>query len=550
MSAGGLALVAVFAAAVVAAALEARALVKHDKFAIFLFATVWGLGTAAATLLTAPSFLHANLHGTSLLESIARFPADPSHRATYGPVSFLVLGAFSLPFDHRLEAIARINHALAAGAVLFASLLVGRISGRRSAALAACAAGLLFVPILRVAGSEDAHVTAAFFGAASFLFADIYGETKRSSALVAWVGAVVLMIHARQTFYPWALLSIAFVWVHPRALRDRRTLWGIAAIGLTLAARLHTTLGDESERISVAALPVLLTDGEIFGGLISRHPLADIRRFSLIHAPLLVIGLVALWRTGRRGWVLCASFATSLVVTLPFGFPGPGVELAFRLPAVLLGVAIAGVGADALARAAAARWRAPFLALLSAALVAVPLLSPGRSLLDWQSAEWREFLAVRRLAADLPPKVRVIHPPRHEPEPSYAPPIRALVEAGLDAKRAHPDPNPDRDTAFVFLLGIRCHGWSLLEDLEIADPSQLDREGFRRVFRAIEAPPPERSEERPLCVRARALGTPIGRAEHIESLPDDPPFVRYGPESVTVSFVRLAADQLEELEKP
>jgi len=153
---------------------------------------------------------------------------------------------------------------------------------------------------------------------------------------------------------------------------------------------------------------------------------------------------------------------------------------------------------------------------------------------------------VRALAPQLPRRVRVVDTRAGEPAPSYHPPVRALAEAGLDVRRARPDKAPDHETAYVVVLGVRCYGRSLLEDLGIESPAALDRDGFRRVFAAIDEPPPTWPDERPECARERAIGTPLGPSITIGPLADDPPFVRYGRPTVAVQIVqvdpRLLAD--------
>ncbi len=511
------------------------------------------LGVVALTwlrvALTAPSFLHANLHGPALLEAIAAFPEEPTHRASYGSASFLILGALSAPFGHRLEAIAVVNQAFSVLASVFASLWVARVLGRPRIALLAMAAAALFVPLCRVGASEDAHNVATCFGAASLLAADVAGTRRSALALTAWVGLTIVMLHARQTLYPWAILGAAHLFAAGggRAWSWRPALAGAGVVALTLAGRLVATLGDASERISVGAIPVLLTEPAVLWDLLASHPVLDGARFALVHLPLLAAGLYAVARAGRRGVSVVAAFALTFAVTLPFGFPGPGVELAFRTPLTVLAVALAGAGADALARAAGSARGAAVAALLGLAVATAPLALSGRRLLAWQSADWLEHQAVRRIAPSLPRRLRVVHVSPAEPAPAYHLPMRALREAGIDAKRAHPDPAPSRDTTFVFLVGIQCRGRSMLEDAGLSHPRDVDAAAFARLFRDMRSPPGAPPPLRPECEAAIAAGTPLGDSDTVRDPPDDLPFVRYGGQPIPIQFVRVDPARLGEL---
>src|SRR5438132_7281928 len=78
---------------------------------------------AAVRLATAPSFVHSDLQGYALIESILDFPAPSTFRADYGQATFLVLGALARLLHAGWRGIAAINCVANVGILIAAAWL-------------------------------------------------------------------------------------------------------------------------------------------------------------------------------------------------------------------------------------------------------------------------------------------------------------------------------------------------------------------------------------------------------------------------------------------
>lgn len=350
------ALLAVAAAAYARAAWPALAPADRQR-ALGLLAAA-AAATAARAALSTPSFLHANLHACGLVEATLAFPEPSTVRATYGQLGFLAPGAIAALFGRRFEVIAAANQGFAGLSLAISAWMAGRYSGSRWAAWGALACGALYPPLARVAASEDVHTLAVLLGWIALWGMDGYARERRRAGLVVAVLALLLMINTWQTLYAW--VPCAFLLGLGRAgrsfLADRAARLAFAAVMLGAALRVALTVSDASERTSLIVLAIMLMVPSAVLELLAQHPLLDALRFGPALPALLLAGVWGCYRRGGALRALAAAFLAFFALTLGFGFPTPGVEFGFRLPALALGVAVAGCGLSFLLERAARAW--------------------------------------------------------------------------------------------------------------------------------------------------------------------------------------------------
>jgi len=507
------------------------------------------LGLLSAVLairyaVTTPTFIHANLHGAALTESILDFPRRSTARATYGQFSFLTLGLVAAIFGRVFEVVAATNQLLSVATLGLVAWLSARLQRSMAAALWVLAAGSFHVAVLRVGGSEDAHNLALFLGALALVAADLYAERQQLSSLAVMTLALVLMIHSRQTLYVW--VPFAYLWIPARADRPWRMLLepALSASAVVVAAalglRIIGTVSSESERTSFIVMAIIVrTPGAVLA-LLRHHPLFDVLRFG----PWLGLGalagfVLAVRRRGTR--VLALAFVASFIVSLPTGWHTPGVEFSFRMPALFLALVLAGLaGAKLFETYVRNRWL--HLAMLSSVAL-TPCLLPTWQDLHRESADFQEYKHLRGQLAALPREVEVVQLSRRPSRPSVTPPVTLLRRAGIRARITEPG-TPAHGVPRLLIPGIQCWGYGMAELVGFGDrsPNHVTTDELRRfmpvlfdgLLDGIDLP-----GERPECQTLLRNATPVGTPGQIVDAPQDIPFVLYGHQPIPLQLYLL-----------
>jgi hypothetical protein len=491
-----------------------------------------------------PAFVHANFRGPRLVDDILAMPRPAMNLGSYGQVTFLVLGALARVFGHRFESVAVTNACFGVATLVVLGALAARWTGRAVCAPFAVAVGVLQPALARTACSEDAHVLGGLLGLIALLAIDVYVDRDDGMALLLAVAAAALMVGSRQTYYPWApavvLMGVARGgW----GIFRRGEMWVAAvAILLALALRLLSTLVNEPAQLGI--LPAALANPRLVWTLLLRHPLLDIGRFALGSLPLGVLGIVAMRGAPMlRGYLLL--LAATFVVTLPMGFPLPGVECSFRTPVLLLGLVAVASGAERLWRV---RPRGLGLAPLGLA-IAAPVVLPTWALYREVTPATREYLFVRDVAgAALPASFVLAEIRAVDPMPSYrlagAALPRAVPLRRADARTLSPE---DRASGRVYFLGgLQCRARSLLElagytqkveTLPMKDLAAIALMGFQGRVPGGVAPSTTREE----CARLLRDAEPVGPLLVIDHVPPEDPFVLYGDAPVPIQLWRLGS---------
>lgn len=502
---------------------------------------------AARLALTQPTFLHANFRGAPLVDQILVFPQAADSLGHYGQLSFLVLGAWAKLAAWTklgapsLETVAAANQTFAAITLGLAGWVTARWTGRAWCAPLVVVVGALQPALVRVAASEDAHNLAVLFGWAALLAMDVYATARDRAALAAAVMATALMVLTRQTLYLWAFAVVGMAvarggWAILRRLEMRIAT---ALVLLAVAIRVGTTFSGEPTQVVLPA--VMFSSFGMMLDLLRYHPILDIARYALLLLPLELLGIVAIARSSpvRRGYFVFLGAVFAL--TLPFGFPEPGVECSFRLPVMTLVLVAAGAGAEVLFRAG---WTGRALLLAAAAS---PVALPTWGMLRARSPQLAEYLYLRDAVRLLPERFVFVDILPHEPMPSYRVPDHAL-RRGHDVWRFELDriSAVDRTGPVFFLAGVQCRAWSAAElaglrgdDLSFA----VIREYFRapvahRIFRDVRAP----DTIRPECAKILAHSVPVGEPMYIEHPIEENPFALYGAAPIKVQLVRVLED--------
>ena len=509
--------------------------------------------------LVSPSFVHANFHAVALLDAVFAFPNEAAHRSEYGQFGFLVLGAIAAAFGRTFETVCVANQVFAVLALGALAALAARLTARPAAGAAALALGALHPALLRVAASEDAHNLAVLLGAAALLAVDVYVERQSCASLVAAACALALMINTRQTFYLFVpcALALALTRGSREILRRRSFIAAALLVTAALAIRLAATLGSRSDMVTLRTVPVLLVSPAVIGWILRFNPLLDVVRFGPVGTILLLVGLVrCASRAGDlRG--LAGAFLFVFVTTLPFGFPTPGVEFGFRMPALALGLVVEAVGAAWLLEHArrwpVRRWTgraartAPF-ALLAAAPI-VSLLTPGWASARTLSADFEEYRFVRSVAPALPQDIVLVRIPAQEPAPAYALPKSAFDAISFRVVESGSLGRSDFSRPVLFLAGVQCFAYSLGElagidanSARAAAPDVIRRLApvtfGRELGSPLLLPPPGMRAE---CESLLTGATPIGPSGAIVHPTQDVPFALFREDPVPLQLYRLAA---------
>jgi hypothetical protein len=526
-----------------------------------LVASVAALTFAVALLLRCglvrPTFIHANFHAGALLDSVLRFPREASHRSQYGQFGFLTLGALAALFGRSFETVCAANQVFGALTLVALGALARRCVDVRGwmAAATTAAVALLHPGLLRVAASEDAHNLALLLGVVALLAMDVHLVTRQRWALVAATCALVLMVNTRQTLY----LFVPLIYLLALCRRRARELLQPTFLASTLvvvaasAYRVGATVGDSGDRVTLEALPVVLSTPSLVGMMLRFHPLLDVGRFGPAGTALVAVGL---WRCLRRAGVTRALglwFLVIFVTTLPFGLPTPGVEFGFRMPAFGLAAVVAGVGGawifDAVLRRTtkvSAVWTAAAGALGGIALL--PVVTPSWSSVRTVAADFEEYQFIRDVAPSLPRDVVIARLPAQEPMPSYSMTESAVAGAGLhyrivDVQRLT---LADFGRPVLFLAGVQCWGYSLAEraGVDVHSPGAvaelLRRFGplllGREPWTSGPIPPPG---PRPECAALMERASPVG-PRALKHPTQDVPFVIYREDPLPLQFYALA----------
>src|SRR5262249_26922979 len=146
----------------------------------------------------------------------------------------------------------------------------------------------------------------------------------------------------RQTFYAWAPMVFALAAARDRSLLRAAPFWLAAfAVAIAIAQRVQSTITVGTEQTTLVVLPLLLGSKSLIASTLRFHPLVHVIRLG----PVLLLAVVyGAWRAPR---LLFAAFLGFFLLTLPFAVPTPGVDLAFRLPAMALAVVLGGIGLSA-----------------------------------------------------------------------------------------------------------------------------------------------------------------------------------------------------------
>jgi hypothetical protein len=508
---------------------------RRAALLIGVLLTIWLLRLA----LFPPSLIHANFHGISILDSVLD-PSAPRQRAEYGPVSFVVLGVAAQLFGATLDTVAAVNQFFAVLTLGVLGILAARWSGASLALWGTLACGALNPLFSRTGASEDAHVLAVLLAALGLLCLDLAAERGAHLWLALGAGALVLAVYTRQTIYLWPPIAFGVAIARsPRRVLRWPAFWPAASlVAAALVVRVLSAQHAGADMVSISALPRFYARPAMIVSLLAWHPFFDVARFAAAYLPLGLFGAVVLLRRGALGAAWLTGSAAYFLLTLPFGWASPGIELAFRLPAAALAFIAVGAGAGVLLQRP-----------VTAGLVALAALAPG-ALSGWDEArrvspsaqEWRWL---ERQAAALPKRVAIVDASLRDPQPSYrlarGPFRRHGVEVSL-VREADGMAEP-----LYFVEGVGCRAFSLVELMDPAvralpDDAAMDWL-FDHAMPALarhEAPPGllPIPAVRPEC--AAALNVPTaGEEVVIDAAPGEWPFVAYGASPVPLRLHRL-----------
>jgi len=414
-----------------------------------------------------PAFIHANFHGYGLVEAILAFPEPAHYRAEYGQGSFMAMGALASALGGGWRGVVLANVLFGTALLGGMALLAHRIAGP-FAATATAAAGATFLPLVRVAASEDAHGVASLLAIVAVLAATpppLQGPSLSRSRVVVIVAGTLGALYARQSwfFLPIIIGGLTFAAWRPPRLAEPRVLFVVGVVVLLLVPR-AVSLATTNDRGSVAYLSSAIFSRDVLVFL-RFHPLF---RLDLGPGVLLFGAIGAAWAVHARQrlgvWVAigaAVAFVSSLVVSAN---PGYGIAYGFRLPLFSFLLPLTGVGCAA--TLAEVRRRAPTLASpsvtalgLALFLWPVPALVREARLRDPQD---QEYAIIAAHSATLPRGATLLFPKAQGLEPpSYSIPWSAFGDASVDAR--FDLPAGETPTDLLVFEGLSCYAYSLSE---------------------------------------------------------------------------------------
>jgi hypothetical protein len=540
--------------------------------------------------LVEPVYIHNNLHGPALADSLLATDADATRRHTYGPIGPAMVGTTAAWLGGGFEGLVRANQFTGFGLLIAIAWLAVRWGGRSEAAPAAVAVASLLPVLARPAASEDVHTLATLFAVAGLAALDRcaerrtrapnrnpdracqgdasrprrddegVAELRRGGATTACeadptagdrgvsdrcsradllAGTLLLLcaVATRQTVWVMAPLAFALAALRrPGLLRSPAFLAAGLAVATVLAGLVATSWADAGDRVTYDLVPQLWSDPAVFLAVLPRHPLLAPSHAAVL-LPLTVLGLTRV--PARAGGATLLLFA----VSLPFATPTDGDELAFRVPVAALVAAFAGSGAERIFDVAHIRW--PHRVTLPVSLIAVaslmlhPLalpafwLAPRVAPMNFE----RDCLA----AAPLQPGATLVELPARDPMPAYRLP-RERLPAGV---RVVAPAAIDPAAASYFLAGVQCHAWSGLE-LPTATGVPATRLDLVRHAYAGRLPPGVALPRglRPECRGLLRNAVPAGPELRLAEPFSEVPFALFAPGPITCRLYRLDAGMI------
>lgn len=507
-------------------------------------------------LLVEPGFIHASHHGPALLDD-AWLNWGWSSR-NYGATASLINGAAVRVFaGSSLNIVAWIHQVVGVATLLLAGACTARWSSRRAAFGFVVAAGALYPPLARVSFAADGHPLALFFlwlGIFAFDSAVREERLRRWGWLLVGTAATMLAASTRQIFLAFVLIPafLAFAQAPRKVLRSPPFYATVLLVLGFVALRAGIVLPERSQAMHLAAIPIRLSDPVVVGHALLMHPWLDVVRFALLLLPLSVVGAVAAARS-RGGWALLVVTLFTFLLTLAF-YEGQNVSLTFRLPMVMYGIVLAGIGAATLSTRLSERFDARRVqAVAVGVFLVVPLLLPGRAVLSKVLVQTHEYEYIAAHADALPEEFDLVFTGERPPAPSTDFP-RHLVspDGGLRQTIRRPS-DVDRISEYrplVFLDGIECHAVGVLEAVgqttlnhRAVFATRGNPEGRALIVAAIHDRLPANAVvpegRRPACEMLLRGARRITPEAEIPGRPHDPPFGAYTAESIPIAFYEL-----------
>lgn len=498
------------------------------------------VGLIARVFLVEPTLVHADVAAPLLVDCALQFPLPCLNRGgSYGQYGHWLLGAMTVPMGRDLHGIFAAMQIVGALDIVLLATLAYRLSGSLYAVLLTVAVTGTNPIFMRVAASEDMHNLGLFLGLVGFLAMDVYAMNRRRFALVAAVLALGLMIHTRQTFYLFApcafLLGIARGgW----SFLTRVEVWAGGLIVLAVLAL--RVLGSDSASVS-EQMAVILSQPVLVPTILRHHPLFDVSRFGLL--PLLTIASIV-WAcvAGKVVRAVAVVFALNFVVTYPCGMASPGVELAQRLSTYAVAALLCAMaGAAFLERWVSPTRRAATGLAIAFAVSAVPPLFPGWQTLRRLTPIHREYLAVQEAARSLPAEFTQLTLVPTDTNSYGGSRYEGLLQRmGKQVDTVLVNEAANHPRPWMFLENIECWTYSFYEVAGVekgaAAPEQFEQRWDLVIFghqRSAIRPP---AEMRPQCERVLQDSTPVGPAQVITDVDDDPPFLFYAVDTVPIRF--------------
>ncbi len=344
------------------------------------------LGLAGWLWLLQPAFVHAEFYGPELVNDILLGASPPQH--PHGATSYVLLNWLAglqrlLPATDPVVAVMRANALLAALSAWPLAALAARWTGDSRAGWLAALLWFTSPLVARLAYSEEAAISAVFFGLLALWAADRAATEPAPRLQGLAMVAALLAVFSRQTA---AALLPAVVLV--AVARDRQqSCWqrwrfpGILAAVLVAGLAMQAVVRPR-QGFDVLWLALGVFDMAALWQCLRGHPLVDVGQLPALMPFLAIVGAWALVRRPGAGLAWATGLVATALTSLPAAWPVAGARWGFRLPAVVLGLLAAAVGALAVVQYLQVRLRPPIA--LAAVAVAVALTA-GLAPQTWQN---------------------------------------------------------------------------------------------------------------------------------------------------------------------